>query len=249
MIECGVLNDVSAAFGLHVAAGTDCSEAGKLYCPNGPGSNSGDSFTVTVRGKSAHGSMPEKGVDAILIAARIIDAFQSLINCEVGFEEHCVLLVGTIQGGTSANTVAGEAQLGVSLRTDHPDVRERMKERLPQVAKAVADTYRGSVEVHHNFGVPGLQNNEMLCRFARERLTSLFGEDNVGVQPKLAGEDFSLISERVPAVFLGLGCGSPEEGYRHSMHEPEVHFDESVFWRGTAALSELAVNYLQQTQV
>lgn len=246
MIEAGVLAGVDAAVGLHIAVGTDYSRTGMLLCPEGVGCNSGDAYTIFIQGKSAHGSMPEKGVDAILIAARIIEAFQTLVSREVEMDEPCVLLVGTIEGGTSANSVAESAKLGVSLRTGNAVVRERMKRRIVEVAQSVAATYRGFAEVCHEFGSPPLENDKTLREFTRETLRSVFGEEWIGVPPKVGGEDFAHVSVRVPSVFLLLGCGSPTEGYTHSFHEPEMTLNESVFWKGTAAMTICAMTWLEQ---
>ena len=201
MIEAGVLTGVDAAIGLHIAVGTDYSRTGMLLCPEGVGCNSGDAYTILIQGKSAHGSTPEKGVDAILIAARIIEAFQTLVSREVEMDEPCVLLVGTIEGGTSSNSVAESAKLGVSLRTGNAAVRERMKRRIVEVAQGVAATYRGSVEVRHEFGSPPLENDKAMREFARETLRNAFGEEWVGVQPKVGGEDFAHVSIGCPRCF------------------------------------------------
>ncbi len=169
-----------------------------------------------------------------------------LLTTEVGMDEHCVLLVGTIKGGTSPNSVAESAELGVTLRTDDEAVRGRMQRRIKEVAESVAAAFRGTVEVEHQMGAPGLQNDLAMNVLARETMVALFGEEQVRVQPKVAGEDFFLVSERVPVCFLGLGCGHLDEGYSGCVHQPDVIFNEACFWRGTAALTACALAWLEE---
>ena len=95
-------------------------------------------------------------------------------------------------------------------------------------------------------GAPGIRNDAALNTLARKTMIALFGEDQVCVQPKVAGEDFALVSERVPASFLGLGCGCPDEGYTSCVHQPDVIFNEAYFWKGTAALTACAFAWIEK---
>ncbi len=76
-------------------------------------------LTMTVSGVTAHGSMPEKGVNAVVAAARLIDR---LARFEFGVAAHPVmgaptLSIGTISGGLNINSVPDRAVLGVDIRT------------------------------------------------------------------------------------------------------------------------------------
>ena len=154
MIDHGVLDDVEAAFGLHVAVGAPLSRSGTISVPNGPGSNSADCYTVKVWGKSAHGSRPQEGVDAILIAVRIIEAFQMLLTTEVGMDEHCVLLVGTIKGGTSPNSIPGDAELGVTLRTMMKQYAPKCSAVLERWQKVSLSPFMGEQRSSTRWGRP-----------------------------------------------------------------------------------------------
>jgi succinyl-diaminopimelate desuccinylase len=71
------------------------------------------------QGVTAHGSMPEKGENAVYKAARVITRLEAL-----NLHEGCVLKaglpslnVGWIQGGININSVPDEAVFGVDIRT------------------------------------------------------------------------------------------------------------------------------------
>ena len=93
-----------------------------------------------VRGVTAHGSMPERGVNAVVKAARAV-----LKLAEVRFDVPSdpllgapTLNVGTFSGGLNVNSVPDEAVIGIDLRTipaqKHAQVRAQLAALLgPEV--------------------------------------------------------------------------------------------------------------------
>jgi succinyl-diaminopimelate desuccinylase len=74
---------------------------------------------MVTQGVAAHGSMPEKGVNAIYKAARVVGQLQEY---DFGAGPHPVLgpptlNVGTIAGGANINSVPDQAVVGVDIRT------------------------------------------------------------------------------------------------------------------------------------
>lgn len=93
-------------------------------------------FHAAFRGVSAHGSMPQLGVNAIYKAAR---AIAKLEGFEFGVPAHPVmgaptLNVGTFAGGSGVNLVPDAATIGVDIRTvpgmDHQILLGRLKKIL-----------------------------------------------------------------------------------------------------------------------
>ena len=93
-------------------------------------------FHATFRGVSAHGSMPELGVNAIYKAAK---AVATLEGFDFGVRPHPVMggptmNVGTFEGGQGVNMVPDEASIGVDIRTvagmDHGPLLDRLKRAL-----------------------------------------------------------------------------------------------------------------------
>ena len=75
-------------------------------------------FEVTARGRAAHGSRPELGVNAIEALAEVVTSLTSLesgaVHPELGSR---TTNVGTIAGGTQTNLVPDLAQMTVDVRT------------------------------------------------------------------------------------------------------------------------------------
>jgi len=95
-------------------------------------------FHARFRGVSAHGSMPELGVNAIYKAAKALARLESF---DFRTPHHPVmgkptLNVGTIEGGNTVNAVPDYASIGVDIRTvpgmDHEEVLERLRRELSE---------------------------------------------------------------------------------------------------------------------
>jgi succinyl-diaminopimelate desuccinylase len=88
------------------------------------------------RGKSAHGSMPDKGDNAILKATRAVLALEDLLGHDLPHPKlgRPTLNVGTISGGTKINMVPDLADFTLDLRTvpglDHDQLHRRVCGRL-----------------------------------------------------------------------------------------------------------------------
>jgi succinyl-diaminopimelate desuccinylase len=95
-------------------------------------------FYAEFKGVSAHGSMPQLGVNAITKAAK---AILKLEEFRFGVPEHPVMglptmNVGTVEGGSGVNLVPDLAQIGVDIRTvpgtNHPALLSRLKDLLSE---------------------------------------------------------------------------------------------------------------------
>jgi len=87
-------------------------------------------------GVTAHGSMPERGDNAIHKAARAIDVLREF---DFAVEPHHLmgrptLNIGTVHGGLNINSVPDLVAIGIDIRTipgqDHAQLRRRLKQAL-----------------------------------------------------------------------------------------------------------------------
>ena len=95
-------------------------------------------FHAHFKGVSAHGSMPELGVNAIYKAARALARLEAF---DFQVPQHPVmgrptLNVGTIEGGNTVNAVPDAARIGVDIRTvpgmNHDELLERIRSAIPE---------------------------------------------------------------------------------------------------------------------
>src|SRR5712672_4079661 len=65
-----------------------------------------DSVDVTVRGLGGHGAYPHKTKDPIVLAAEMINAWQTIASRETNPHDDVVVTVGSIHGGTKHNIIS-----------------------------------------------------------------------------------------------------------------------------------------------
>ena len=78
IIKSGALKTVDAFFGMHVLPNFPAGDIGIL--PDGAASTTSDEFNLTIKGKGSHGSMPQLGIDPIVIGAEIVNALQTIVS-------------------------------------------------------------------------------------------------------------------------------------------------------------------------
>ncbi len=241
MVEEGVADDLGAIFALHLWPGLPF---GTAATKAGPIMAAADAFEMTVRGTGGHGAMPHLSADAIVMAAQIVSALQTVVAREVDPVEPAVLTVGEIGAGTAYNIIPETARLGGTVRTLNDELRRRMPEKIERLARGVAGGMRGDVDVDYQFSYPVTMNDEEAAGRALDVASELFGEDNTLelANPSMGAEDFAYFLEKVPGAFVWLGVGEDVSG----LHTPTFAFDEEILPLGSALLTALALESLSE---
>jgi amidohydrolase len=235
MVDEGVADDISSIFALHLWPGLPF---GKVATKAGPIMAAADAFEMEIRGSGGHGAMPHLAADAVVIAAQVVTALQTVVSREVDPVQPAVLTVGEIGAGTAFNIIPEKARLGGTVRTLDPDLRERMPGRIEAVARGVAKGMRGDADLDYTFSYPITANDGGAAGRVLSVAGDLFGEELVLElpNPSMTSEDFSYFLERVPGAFIWLGVGEDVSG----LHTPQFAFDEEILPRGSALLAALA---------
>ncbi|MGI8955915.1 MAG: M20 metallopeptidase family protein [Chthoniobacterales bacterium] len=180
-----------------------------------------DSVDVTVLGVGGHGAYPHKTKDPIVVAAEMINMWQTIASRENNPVDPIVVTVGSIHGGTKHNIIPNEVKMQLTVRTYKSDVRERVLAAIAQVAKGCAiaggwpEDKMPKVEVLKGEFVPATYNNPDLTKRLVGVWKEALGEKNVEmVDPTMGGEDFaeySLPDHSIPAVDFHVGAVAPEK--------------------------------------
>ena len=240
MVDEGVAEGVSSIFALHLWPGLPF---GKVATKAGPIMAAADAFEMEVRGSGGHGAMPHLAADAVVIAAQVVTALQTIVSREVDPVEPAVLTVGEIGAGTAFNIIPEKARIGGTVRTLDPDLRKLMPKRIEELAQGVAKGMRGDADLDYTFSYPVTVNDEDAASRALSVAEDLFGGESVLElpNPSMGGEDFAYFLEEIPGAFIWLGVGEDVSG----LHTPRFAFDEEILLRGSALLTALALSALQ----
>jgi amidohydrolase len=244
MIDDGVLNgpNVDVALGLHVssnhATGTAVVRSGAMMAAS-------DKLHVLVRGKGGHAAHPEQTVDAVLVAAQIVVALQSVIARNLNPEEVGVITIGSIHAGKAGNVIADTAELQGSIRSFSEETRELLHRRIAEVAQGVAAALGATAEVTVTRGVDPTVNAPAPTALVHDIAAAVLGQENVDTTYRTTGgEDFSAVLARVPGNFFFLGARNEARGITAPHHNPHFDIDESCLPQGVAILCEAAVQAL-----
>jgi amidohydrolase len=245
MIKEGVLKnpDVDAIFGLHINSGTP---VGTIKYKPGSTMAAVERFVVNVKGKQTHGSAPWSGVDPILISAKIIDGFQSIISRESNLvQEAAVITVGKITSGVRFNIIPESAELIGTVRTLDPTMRELIMRRMTEMARDIAKAYGGSATIDWKNNTVITYNDPELTMQMLPTLQGIAGEEKVKLmKATTGGEDFSFYQEVIPGFYFFIGGMTPGNTTPYPHHTPDFMIDDAGLALGIKTMSQLAIDYL-----
>ncbi len=243
MIEEGAFEGIDAVFGLHFWQPLP---TGKVGAVKGAMMAQPDQFSIRVKGKGGHGSMPHTTVDPILVASHLVVNIQSIVSRNVDPLKPIVVSFGTIKGGTIYNIIPSEVELTGTVRTFDPTLQTLAERRLREITEETGKTFGASAEVEYEKGYPPLINDGAMVDFVLETAQKVLGKESVvEIDPVMGGEDFAYFLQKAPGTFLFFGMGDDME-FPH--HHPAFDMDEKALPQATLLVTTLALEYLHRNQ-
>jgi hippurate hydrolase len=214
---------MDAVYGLHNWPGM---AAGKFGVVAGPMMASSNEFRVVVKGKGAHAAQPHRGIDPVMVAVQIAQAWQTIISREKNPLDTAVLSITQIHAGSATNVIPDDAVLVGTVRTFTTEVLDLVERRMQEMAQGVASAFNAGVDFSFKRNYPPLVNHPAQTAFAVEAMTAVVGADNVdaNVEPTMGAEDFAFMLQAKPGcyVFLGNGDGDHRLG-GHGLGPCQLH--------------------------
>jgi len=206
----------------HVSADLPAGTVG--YFPGAifAGVNSAD---LKIFGVGGHGAMPHKTIDPVVLSAKIILDYQTIVSREINPVYPAVVTVGSIHGGTKHNIIPGEVEMKLTLRFFSDGVYNQITEALVRIANGHALTAGLPEEMMpvitfpEDF-TPPVENDANLVGMATASMENVLGKENViRVDPATVAEDFGKYGrtdEKVKIALFWLG-GVNREKYDESI--------------------------------
>ncbi len=243
MVKEGALDNppAGAVFGFHVWP----ENVGSVLFAPGNVTAAADTFVITVKGKGAHGARPHEGVDAVVIAAEIVTAFQTIISRASDPTDPAVLTVGTINGGARRNIIAERVVLEGTVRTLSEANHKKVRLLMESIVKNITGMYGADFQFEYKEALPSVFNNPELTAAMAPTLVKLLGKDKiVEWQPQMIAEDFAFLARKVPGFYFFLGVKSPAQAAAAPLHSPNFSPDERSIPLGVRILSHLLLDAL-----
>eukprot|EP00262_Sarcandra_glabra_P015886 TRINITY_DN5003_c3_g2_i2.p1 TRINITY_DN5003_c3_g2~~TRINITY_DN5003_c3_g2_i2.p1 ORF type:complete len:448 (+),score=80.56 TRINITY_DN5003_c3_g2_i2:111-1454(+) len=248
MIEAGVLENVTAIFGLHVSTGLPIGSVGSRPGPIMAGSGF---FEAVISGKGGHAAIPQHTIDPILAASNVIVSLQHLISREADPLDSQVVTVAKFQGGGAFNVIPDSVTIGGTFRAFSKESFSQLTQRIEEVIVGQAAVQRCSASVSFLLNekpfFPVTANNKDLHGYFQKVAGDVLGAGSIkDMQPLMGSEDFAFFAEEIPGYYFFLGMKNESQGPLESGHSPYFTINEDVLPYGAALHASLAARYLTE---
>lgn len=237
-IEAGVAEGVSQVFGLHCEPKIDVGTVGTRV---GPLTSASDPVTVTVSSTGGHTSRPHLTGDVVFVLGQLITQVPAVLGRRMDPRAGVNLTWGLVHAGTAHNVIPPAGQLKGSLRCLDVRAWEQAAAVLREAVEHVAAPYDVRVEVHHEPGVPPVDNDAHANRLLEQAIRDVLGDEAVvPTEQSLGGEDFGWLLTQVPGAMGRLGTRTPG-GRTFDLHQGDLDVDEGAIAAGAALLARVAL--------
>jgi hippurate hydrolase len=226
---------MSAIYGLHNMPGM---ALGQFATQPGPFCAFEDNFEIRIEGRGGHASMPDKGVDPIVVASGIVLQLQSIVSRSLAPREHAVVSVTEFITDGARNILPSQVTLRGDCRGFSKDVSETIEARLRAIADGLCAAQGAQAHVEYATSFRPLVNDaqatDVIAAAAREVGVVDANHGRVGFS-----EDFAEFLTHRPGAFILMGNGA--EGHAAMpLHNPTYDFNDEAIACGVAFWATLA---------
>jgi amidohydrolase len=233
----GVLEGVTAAFGLHL---WNQLPVGRIGVNRGALLAAVDEFAIEVEGRGGHGASPHETADPVVAAARIIEALQSVVSREISPLDSAVVTIGSVHGGTAFNIIPSSVRLTGTARSFTQEAGRALPEKVARVVRGTAEAAGVAARLDYRRVNRATVNDRAMAELFIETAREIFGEENVDTETRtLGGEDMSVFLSRVPGCFFFVG--SAPAGPHRPHHSPDFDIDERSLALATLLFEAVAL--------
>jgi amidohydrolase len=203
LVADGLVDGLKALLAFHV---DPTLATGKIGARVGPITGSADSFTVTLNGPGGHTARPNRTVDLLDAAGRLVVELPGAIRRSIDSRIPIVTVFGSIHGGEAPNVIPTEVVLKGTIRTTDRSVWEVLPGLIDKALGALIAISGADYRLEYTQGIPPVVNDQGVVEAATAGLTELLGEDTVvPTDMSMGGEDFAYYLDVTPGALLRLG--------------------------------------------
>ncbi|MHC5229421.1 M20 family metallopeptidase [Enterococcus sp. LJL99] len=242
MIKDGCLDGVDAVLGIHVMSGLP---VGTVHYHAGPTQSGRATFKVKIQGKGSHGSMPNAGIDSILVASQFVVNIQSIVSRKTDPFDMATVTIGSFDGKGSANVLKDSVILEGDVRVMNEAARDIIETEFKRILAGICSAYGATYELNYENDYPVLVNDEKMTDLVSTTLKSADFPELTAVEECKAqapSEDFAYYCLERPSCFFYVGAtGSGQVAYPH--HHPKFDIDEECLMVAAKSMASCVWNY------
>jgi len=227
-------------FGMHNWPGAP---EGSFLWREGPVMAATAAIDITITGTGAHGALPHRGIDPIVVASHIVTALQSVVSRSIDPIAAGVVTIGHIAGGSTYNVIPETVEMQGTARWFAPEVGERIEQGVRRLASGIAASFGAAAEVRYTRNYPATVNDPDATKLARRAAEAVAGAARVAeTQPTTGAEDFSFMLNAKQGSYIMLGAG---RGRNEAMlHHPKYDFNDAILPIGASYWATLVEQIL-----
>lgn len=222
-------------FGYHNWPGLD---AGAVAVHDSAVMASGSRIEFHVTGHSGHAALPHLTRDPMVASAHLLLALQSIVSRNVDPLDSAVISVATMQSGTAANQVPGEAIMRGTMRTMRSETRDLVEQAIERVAAGVAQACDVAIDVTMRRGNPVTVNSVAERDLAADAVVAAGLPLRRDIPPAMTGEDFAWYLQQRPGAFVWIGNGPAENG--RELHNSAYDYNDAILPAASGFLASVA---------
>jgi amidohydrolase len=222
-------------FGYHNWPGLD---AGAVAVHDAAVMASGSRIELRVKGRSGHAALPHRTRDPMVASAHLLLALQTIVSRDVDPLDSAVISIATMEAGTAANQIPGEAFMRGTMRTLRHATRDQVEQAIRRVAAGVALSCDVAIDVTLRRGNPVTVNTPAERDLAAQAVTSAGLALRRDLEPAMTGEDFAWYLERRPGAFVWIGNGPAEDG--RELHNSSYDYNDAILPAASNYLASVA---------
>lgn len=191
-------------------------------------------FEISITGKGGHGAVPEKALNPIPIASRIVDALRR--DCPP------ICTVCRFDAGANTNIIPASARLLGTTRFLDEETGRRIEDALRSTVERICREEGAAYAIDYAVPYPvtaTTPRGEALARIAAESSLAP-GRFVPMATSSMTCEDFAYYLQGRDGVYAHLGLGDCPP-----LHNSHFEFDDSVLASGMAYLATLALQALR----
>ncbi|MGZ0051093.1 M20 peptidase aminoacylase family protein [Brevibacillus gelatini] len=231
MVKKQVVDDIDYLYGVHLRPVQEIplGTAAPAIMHGAAGTISGQ-----IKGADAHGARPHLGVNAIEVAATIVEQLKGIhLDPLVPYS---VKMTQLSAGSKSSNIIPGSAQFHLDLRAQTNLVIDALFARVEHILQHVARLYEVDLSYDITERVYAAEVHEEARQIMAEAIVQTLGQDRLEAPIQTPGaEDFHYYTKERPhlrATMLGLGCGLTP-----GLHHPQMTFEKEALLSGIEILA------------
>jgi succinyl-diaminopimelate desuccinylase len=199
---------------------------------------------LTTQGKTAHGSMPEQGRNAIMMMVALLNELEKLT---FPYKEHPLLggfskSINTILGGVKTNVVPDSCVVTVDMRTvpgqDHRAILKQVEDLIADVSRRIAD-FKASAKVANDRAPVETSPNDPVVQNFYDIVAEVAGERPVPKGVRYYTDAVAFVPAlKIPMIICGPGDSK-------LAHQPNEHVEISKLVQAAKIYTLAAVKLLQ----